>query len=253
MVEDTSHSTSSQPQTDISPLQFPQHSLTRIPSTSDLSVRSADDLTAPDAAAALAGLRSQEDKMDPESSGHRRRRSSLMSNLDGAAPGNSRDKSSRSPPVGQGRIPEDPKLERADDDDMSTSEDVELDELSDDGLQDDEETGLTGKDKGKRKRKRRRNTLLDQRIAADVAITAEEKREADQNVVKKSLINGLLIGLWYLFSLSISLVSSLAIVHQTPLINPSITSGCSTQNTSISTSLYSRLAHICLCNFALLL
>lgn len=128
-----------------------------------------------------------------------------MNNLDGTAPGSSRDKSSRSPPIGQSRIPADPKLERASDDDLSTSEDVELDELSDDGLQDDEETGLTKKDKSKRKRRRRRNTLLDQRIAADVQITAEEKREADQNVVKRSLINGLLIGLWYLFSLSISL------------------------------------------------
>lgn len=128
-----------------------------------------------------------------------------MNNLDGTAPGSSRDKLSRSPPIGQSRIPEDPKLERASDD-GSTSEDVELNELSDDGLQDDEETGLTGKDKAKRKRRRRRNTLLDQRIAADVQITAEEKREADQNVVKRSLINGLLIGLWYLFSLSISLV-----------------------------------------------
>jgi solute carrier family 35, member C2 len=132
-----------------------------------------------------------------------------MNSLDGTAPGSSRDKSSRSPPIGQSRIPEDPKLERASDDDLSTSEDVELDELSDDGLQDDEETGLTKKDKSKRKRRRRRNTLLDQRIAADVQITAEEKREADQNVVKRSLINGLLIGLWYLFSLSISLVGSL--------------------------------------------
>jgi hypothetical protein len=215
-------------------------------------VRSADDLTAPDAAAALAELHSQEDKMDPESSGHRRRRSSLMNNLDGAASGNSRRKSSRSPPVGQRRISEDLKLDGADDDDMSTSEDVELDELSDDGLQDDEETGLTGKDKNKRKRRRRRNTLLDQRIAADVTITAEEKREADQNVVKKSLINGLLIGLWYLFSLSISLVSSESNASNPLLINPSTTNGCLTQNTSISTSLYLRLAPTCLCSSALL-
>lgn len=132
-----------------------------------------------------------------------------MSQLDTTVMGKSRDKTSRSPPSGQGGIQEDPKLERASDDERSTSEDVELDELTDDGLQDDEETGLTGRDKGKRKRKRRRNTLLDQRIAADLKITDEEKKEADQNVVKKGLINGLLIGLWYLFSLSISLVSFL--------------------------------------------
>jgi solute carrier family 35, member C2 len=130
-----------------------------------------------------------------------------MNPIDGSAAGKGRDKRSRSPTKGQGSIQEDPKLERASDDDRSTSEDVEMEDLSDDDLQDDEETGLTGKDKGRRKRKRRRNTLLDNRIAADLKITAEEKREADQNVVKKSLINGLLIGLWYLFSLSISLVS----------------------------------------------
>jgi len=93
---------------------------------------------------------------------------------------------------------------------LSTSEDVELEDLSEeDGMQDDEETGLTGKDKGKRKRKRRRNTLMDQRIAGEIKITAEEKKEADQNVLKKGFINALLIGLWYLFSLSISIVSSI--------------------------------------------
>jgi solute carrier family 35, member C2 len=104
---------------------------------------------------------------------------------------------------------EEPKVgDATDDDDMrSTSEEVELDDLSDDGLQDDEETGLTGKDKGRRKHKRRRNTQLDQRVVGDIKITDEEKKEADQNVFKKSLVNGILIGLWYLFSLSISIVS----------------------------------------------
>jgi len=209
MAEDTSHNVSARPRRDNSPSQLPQSTSTQISSTSGISLVSADDLTAPDAAAALAGVHSSEFDMGTESSGHRRRRSSLM-NPEGTVAGNSRDKSSRSPPLGQRGIPEDPKAERASDDDRSTSEDVELDNLSDDGLQDDEETGLTGKDKSKRKRRRRRNTLLDQRVAADVKITAEEKKEADQNVVKNSLINCLLIGLWYLFSLSISLVSPLS-------------------------------------------
>lgn len=92
-----------------------------------------------------------------------------------------------------------------DEDTKSTSDELEMEDLSDDGLQDDEETGLTGKDKDRRKRRRRRNTLLDERIA--VTITDEEKKEADQNVLKKGIINGILIGLWYLFSLSISIVS----------------------------------------------
>lgn len=95
------------------------------------------------------------------------------------------------------------------DDSMSPSDDV-LERMSeeDDEIVDDEETGLTATDKSKRRGRRRRNTLLDERIVpTDVKITAEEKRAADQNVFKQSLINGLLIGLWYLFSLTISLVS----------------------------------------------
>lgn len=90
------------------------------------------------------------------------------------------------------------------DDGFSAGDDLDLSE--DDALQDDEETGLTGKDKSKRKRRKRRNTLLDQRIVGDSNITAEEKKKADQNVLKKGLINGVLIGLWYIFSLSISIV-----------------------------------------------
>lgn len=122
------------------------------------------------------------------------------------------------------------------DDSRSTSEDVELDHLSDDDdMQDDEETGLTGKDKRKRKGRKRRSTLLDQRVAGDIKITDEERKEADANVFKNSIINGVLIGLWYdsikwnftfpiphavtnepsryVFSLSISIVS---------IINPRI-------------------------------
>jgi len=96
----------------------------------------------------------------------------------------------------------------SDEDSKSTSDDMELNNLSEeDGLQDDEETGLTGRDKGKRRKKRRRNTLLNQRIVPETQITPEEKKAADQSVVKKGVINGVLIGLWYLFSLSISIVS----------------------------------------------
>jgi len=129
-----------------------------------------------------------------------------MNNLNTSLPSTSkRSPISKSPSKGRNNIQE--ESHPRDEDEMSTSDDVELADLSEeDGLQDDEETGLTGKDKSKRKRRKRRNTLLDQRVAGDVKITAEEKKEADQNVFKKSLINGLLIGLWYLFSLSISIV-----------------------------------------------
>ncbi|KFY46124.1 hypothetical protein V495_02641 [Pseudogymnoascus sp. VKM F-4514 (FW-929)] len=74
----------------------------------------------------------------------------------------------------------------------------------DDGnLQDDEETGLTGT--SRRQKRRRRNTLLDQRVAKESDITKEERKEADQNVMKDMAINGLFILLWYIFSLSISI------------------------------------------------
>ncbi|KAE8443023.1 hypothetical protein EG329_002417 [Mollisiaceae sp. DMI_Dod_QoI] len=202
MADDPELSSSSKARRSISPSTFPRPTLTRLPSTSDLSVRSSDDLWAPDAAAALAGVHPPEIRMEPERSGHRRRRSSLMNSLDTSSKGKTK-RSPRSPTKGTDSIQEDPKLERPSDE--STSEDMELDDLSDDGLQDDEETGLTGKDKNQRKRRRRRNTLMDQRVAADVKISEEEKKEADQFVLKNLLLNGILIGLWYLFSLSISI------------------------------------------------
>lgn len=78
-------------------------------------------------------------------------------------------------------------------------------DFSDEDLHDDEETGLTAKERKGKQRKKRRNTLLDQRIARD-KISAEERKQADQNVVRNLTVNGCLIGLWYLFSLCISLV-----------------------------------------------
>jgi solute carrier family 35 protein C2 len=79
------------------------------------------------------------------------------------------------------------------------------DSLSDEDLHDDEETGLNSKDKRRKRNKRRRNTRLDQRIVRD-KLTDEERKQADQHVVRKLAVNAILIGLWYIFSLSISLV-----------------------------------------------
>jgi hypothetical protein len=248
MAQDTSHNASSRPQRDFPPSQFPQPTLTRIPSPSDLSLLSADELTAPDAAAALTGVHPPEIDMDPESSGHRRRRSSLMNQLDTTVMGKSRDKTSRSPPSGQGGIQEDPKLERASDDERSTSEDVELDELSDDGLQDDEETGLTGKDKGKRKRKRRRNTENSSRpenYGRREERTGSECGEEglDQWATNRAVVSFLAVDIPGNFSIT---------CPRTLLTKFSTTNGCSHPNTSISTSLYLRLARICSCSSALL-
>ncbi|KAJ4303474.1 hypothetical protein N0V90_002369 [Kalmusia sp. IMI 367209] len=85
------------------------------------------------------------------------------------------------------------------------SDDLELDNMSADGLQDDEETGLTGRDRRRRRRRKRRNTLLDQRIVPqEVRFSKEEEKIANQNLIHSMLINALLIGLWYFFSISIS-------------------------------------------------
>ena len=64
------------------------------------------------------------------------------------------------------------------------------------GLTDDEETGLTRVDKGKRRRRKRRHTLLDERIAGGLGTSKQERKVADLNVLKSSAINALLIGSW---------------------------------------------------------
>jgi len=199
---------------------FPQPSLTRTRTRtrtkSTSPERPSDDSWASDAAAAaLAGVHSPDTEM--VGAGHRRRRSALMNDLDTSSKTKKKRSLKGPPKIGTGRhgIQEEPKSgdrerligEAPSEDDKSTSEDLELDDMSEEeGLQDDEETGLTGKDKRRRKRKRRRNTLMDQRIAAATTITSEEKKQADQNVLRNLVINGSLIGLWYLFSLSISIV-----------------------------------------------
>lgn len=90
---------------------------------------------------------------------------------------------------------------------ISTSDDVELSHMtSEDALTDDEETGLTKKDKEHRKRKRRRNTRLAGRIAGNPKSSKQERKIADRNVIKAMIINVVLIMSWYIFSLSISIV-----------------------------------------------
>lgn len=81
--------------------------------------------------------------------------------------------------------------------------------FSDEDLHSDEETGLSNKERARRQKKRRRITQLGQRIARDKTLSAEERQEADKDVVKKLIVNVVLILLWYFFSLSISLVSGL--------------------------------------------
>ncbi|KAL7927404.1 TPT domain-containing protein [Trichoderma austrokoningii] len=77
--------------------------------------------------------------------------------------------------------------------------------FSDDDLHSDEETGLSNKERARRQKKRQRITQLGQRIVRDKSLSAEERQEADKDVVRRLLVNMFLILLWYFFSLSISL------------------------------------------------
>jgi solute carrier family 35 protein C2 len=111
----------------------------------------------------------------------------------------------------------------------SDSSDFELDDMSADGLDDDEETGLNKRDRRRRRRRKRRNTLLDQRVIPDDAYTKEEKKLADQTLLKSMLINGSLICLWYGPSLHSPLISTqlTSLGTSSPYPFPSTTSGCS--------------------------
>ncbi len=224
------------------------------------------------AAAANAHAESSGARLSPEEiemapiapAGHRRRRSSpsVAPAVDATAPSrltNPRMQSVRN--TGSSAQDEPKIIEEDSDTDGLRTDERDDDSLSDEDLHDDEETGLTRKDRQRKRRKRRHNTRLDQRIVRD-RISAEEKKEADQNVVRKLLVNALLIGLWYLFSLSISLVSVTATsawrirrktvsIAEASLLTPrrSTTSGCSEANDSISPSRYSPQPCICWCSF----
>ncbi|TGO70354.1 hypothetical protein BOTNAR_0001g00290 [Botryotinia narcissicola] len=182
--------------------QFPIQTLPRT-SISEASARSEEELLEPDAATALADLHPTDTNMDSHPSGHRRRRSSMMNNLDGSLRAPRAKRSPRTSTIGVDSKSGD---RVSDDDSRSTSDDMELNHFSEEGdLQDDEETGLTAKSKAKRKKKKIRHQSMDHRIAGEIKVTKDEKKEADWNVVRKSLMNGVLIGLWYTFSLSISI------------------------------------------------
>ena len=72
---------------------------------------------------------------------------------------------------------------------------------------DDEEAGLKYEHRNRRGRRKRGNTFPLGKIPLGHLTPTQEKKIADLAVIKSSLVNVLLIALWYIFSLSISLVS----------------------------------------------
>ncbi|KAI0408948.1 triose-phosphate transporter family-domain-containing protein [Xylaria palmicola] len=164
------------------------------------------------ASAASAHRRPEDIEMDPIApAGHRRRRSTLSAGLSAGL-------SASLPPTARTGRPRATSIKNSGDAEPKISEEDLVgydsgpnpntrdtdDSLSDEDLHDDEETGLTKKDRRRKQNKRRRNTRLDQRIVRD-NLTDEERKQADQNVVRRLAVNAGLIALWYMFSLSISL------------------------------------------------
>lgn len=143
---------------------------------------------------------------------HHRRRSSVLTGSGSsqfAAP-DQRDETLR--PNGDGvgsRRDEQKAAEDADVSDLSSiAESVELDLMSsDDDLHDDEETGLTARQRRQRRRRRRQRRQLDARIAGGKAARDLSLGLGDKDVMKRLLGNAGLILLWYFFSLAISIVS----------------------------------------------
>jgi solute carrier family 35 protein C2 len=77
--------------------------------------------------------------------------------------------------------------------------------LSDDELNDDEETGLTSMQRNERRRRRKKQR---KRLDARIAGSKDNPGLAEKNVIMQLSVNAALICLWYIFSLSISIVST---------------------------------------------
>lgn len=93
---------------------------------------------------------------------------------------------------------------------MSDAEEHELGAFDSDvdlDFEDDEEAGLNKHAKRKHQRRKRMRDGLDSRIAGTSGLSKDEARQADQHVMRNLLTNAALIGGWYFFSLSISIVS----------------------------------------------
>ena len=146
---------------------------------------------------------------------HRRRSSGQSAPPPPAPPPVSSSSPNSSPAAIEGR---DEQHEFADDeaespsDDWSPSDDLvdEMDYLSsDDDLHDDEETGLTIKQRRQLHRRRYQRRQLDARIAGAKAARSLTRgfNLADRTVIKRLFVNAILISMWYFFSLAISIVS----------------------------------------------
>ena len=180
------------------------------------------------------------------SDGYRRRRALLASEKHQAAKSRRKKEANMHD---QGAEPEDG--DSSDFSSHSTGDDIELHYIKkENGLTDDEETGLDREDMKRRRRKKRKNTLLDQRVIGSKDTSSQDRNLADRSVLNALLINTLLIASWYFFSLSISIVSH-SIHHRAYRVltdRHSTINGCFQKTTSIFTSL--SLQHVCICSYS---
>ncbi|PCH00284.1 protein of unknown function DUF250 [Penicillium occitanis (nom. inval.)] len=142
--------------------------------------------------------------------GHHRRRSSVLtagsSQLHPVSTDTYTDREGRLSPKEDGPNGDEQQSlihDHTDSSDLSSIAESDEDD-SDDGIHDDEETGLTAKQRNERRRRRKRQRRrLDAKIAGVKGKTSNVV--ADKNVATALAVNAGLIGLWYLFSLSISI------------------------------------------------
>ncbi|KYG42751.1 hypothetical protein M433DRAFT_45630, partial [Acidomyces richmondensis BFW] len=76
--------------------------------------------------------------------------------------------------------------------------------LTDEELGSDEETGLSEVERKRRRRRRGRSTRLDERVVSENEVKEVEDKMAKATLIQHTAINVCLIGLWYSFSISIS-------------------------------------------------
>lgn len=174
--------------------EFPLRTLPSLPSDSSLSDHSGD-LVVPDRNVATL-IHPPTPTMTDEQTAARRRSSSLVGATVPPKKAPRRHSRPRSDQIAEEGGQESSDAERSDSESHSDSTDYHLDGMSADGLDDDEETGLTKRDRRRRRRRKRRNTLLDQRIVPEGTYTKEEKKLADQSIIRSMLVNAVFIVLW---------------------------------------------------------
>jgi solute carrier family 35 protein C2 len=137
--------------------------------------------------------------MEAPLTNHARRRSASLAgagagNIPGGEPAAKRPQRTASQPPIEEDESSDGELS---DSSKTESTDLELDDMcSDEALEDDEETGLTARDRRRRRRRKAKHTRFDERILPEQNLSKEEEKMASQSMLRSMLINGLLIGLW---------------------------------------------------------